>query len=195
MRIGKYLVAMVLAGCGGQTQAHWREQAELPDWAQRGKLYWCLHYSTHTRELVDLLLDGGQTLVHGGGFDSPETAEYARQKGLRYMPYVCSRTTTLEQMAKHGELKDAVLLCDDGSEFLAYNNPVRRYGSLFAAAWPEYVKECTRKVIDKPDAVAVFYDNFAVRVDYHRLAVAAWKKWAAEHGIEARGGRAVVARH
>ena len=184
MRIARWLVAMVLAGCLGQAQAHWPEQPELPEWAQRGKLYWCLDYSTHTRALVDLFVDGGQTLVHGGSFDSPETAEYARQKGLRYMPYVCSRTTTLSQMAKYPQLKDAVLLRDDGSEFLAYNNPLRRYGSLFAPAWPEHIRENTQKALDKPDAVAVFYDNFHVREDQHPLAVAAWKKWATEHGID-----------
>jgi hypothetical protein len=184
MRIARWFVVMVLAGCLGQAQAHWPEQSELPEWAHRGKLYWSLHYSTHTRALVDLFVDGGQTLVHGGAFDSPETAEYARQKGLRYMPYVCSRTMTLSEIAKYPQLKDAVLLRDDGSEYLAYNNPVRRYGSLFAPAWPEHIREYTQRAINKPDAVAVFYDNFTVREDHHPLAVAAWKKWATEHGID-----------
>jgi hypothetical protein len=185
MRIARYLGALMLIGLLGEARAHWTGQPDLPEWAQRGRLYWCLHYSTHTRALVDLFLDGGQTLVHGGGFDSAETAEYARQRGLRYMPYVCSRTTTIQEMARRPQLKDAVLLKPDGSEFLAYNNPVRRYGCLFAPAWPEFVRQCTCQVMDKPDTAAIFYDNVYVSDDHHPLAVSAWKKWAAAHGIEA----------
>jgi hypothetical protein len=185
MWIARRVILLVSICTLGQAQAHWTEQPDLPDWAQRGKLYWCLHYSTHTRALVDLFLDGGQTLVHGGGFDSPATAEYAWQRGLRWMPYVCSRTTTIAEMAKHAELKEAVLLKPDGSEFLAYNNPVRRYGSLFAPAWPEYVRQCTARLMDRPDAAAVFYDNVYVNDDHRGEAVAAWKQWAAVHGIAA----------
>jgi hypothetical protein len=68
--------------------------------------------------------------------------------------------------------------------WLAYGNPLRRYGCLFAPAWPERVREYTRRVMDRPDAAAVFYDNVYVNADHHPLAVAAWKKWAAAHGVE-----------
>ena len=33
--------------------AHWTDHPELPDWAQRGRLRWCLHYSRADRQLVD----------------------------------------------------------------------------------------------------------------------------------------------
>ena len=56
MRIARWLVALALICLFGRAQAHWTAQPELPDWAQRGKLYWCLHYATHTRPLVDLFL-------------------------------------------------------------------------------------------------------------------------------------------
>lgn len=180
----RWLIAGVLTLALNQAGAHWTEQTELLDWAQRGRLYWCLHYSTHTRPLVDLFLDGGQTLVHGGAFDSAETAEYARQRGLRLMPYVCSRTTTTQEMAKHPQLKDAVLLKPDRSEVLAYNNPVRRYGSLFAPAWPEFVRERTRQIMDRPDVAAVFYDNVFMLDDHHTNAVAAWQTWATAHHVD-----------
>ncbi len=188
MSIARCLVALLWICLLGQAQAHWTEQPDLPEWAQRGKLYWCLHYSTHTRPLVDLFLDGGQTLVQGGAFDSPQTAEYARQRGLRYMSYVCSRTMTIQDMANHPQLKGAVLLKPDGSELLAYNNPVRRYGCLFAPAWPEFVRQCTGQVMDTPDTAAIFYDNVYVNEDHHPMAVASWKKWATDHSIEAGDG-------
>ena len=165
--------------------AHWTDHKEPPDWAQRGKLRWCLHYSRADRKLVDLFLQANQTLLHGGSFDSPETAEYARQHGLRYMPYVCSRTVTTTEIAANPQLKDAVMLKADGSEFLAYNNPVRRYGSLFQPAWPEFVRERTRKLWDLPDVAAIFYDNAFVEIDDHNPAtVAAWKQWAQARGID-----------
>lgn len=167
--------------------AHWTDHKELPDWAQRGKLRWCLNYARADRKLVDLFLEANQTLLHGGSFDSPETAEYARQRGLRYMPYVCSRTVTTAEIAKNPQLKGAVVLNPDGSDFLAYNNPVRRYGSLYQAAWPEYVRARTRQLWDLPDVGAIFYDNaFFVGNDYNPATVAAWQKWAIEHGLPAQ---------
>ncbi len=171
-------------GLASACYAHWTEHPELPQWAQRGRLYWCLHYARADRKLVDLFLDGGQTFVHGGYFDSDETAEYARQHGLRYMPYVCSRTVTVREIEKHPQLKDAVVLREDGSEFLAYNNPVRRYGSLYVPAWPEYVRERARRVMDRPDVAAIFFDNAFWPGDDHRQAtVHAWQSWAARQGL------------
>jgi len=163
---------------------HWVNHPELPRWAQRGRLHWCLNYARTDRKLVDLFVDHGQNLVHGGAFDSPETAEYARRRGLRYMPYVCSRTVTTREIAANPPLKDAVVLRTDGSEFLAYNNPVRRYGSLRVPAWPEYVRNRTRRVWDLPDVAAIFFDNaFWPGDDHNPTAVRAWKAWAAKHGI------------
>ena len=164
--------------------AHWTDQPDLPDWAQRGHIHWCLHYSTANRELVDLFLDGGQNFLHGGAFDSPETGQYAAEHGLRYMPYVCSRTLTTSEMEKNPQLQTAVLLNADGSEFLAYNNPVRRYGSLHMPAWPEYVRERVQRVRKYPDVWAIFFDNAMVPTDDHRPEnIRAWQQWAAERGI------------
>ena len=175
---------IVLLSAAPACHAHWTEHPELPAWAQRGRLYWCLHYARADRKLVDLFLDGGQTFVHGGYFDSKETAEYAAQRGLRYMPYVCSRTVTTAEIAQHPQLKEAVVLRQDGSEFLAYNNPVRRYGSLYVPAWPEYVRERTRRVMDGPDVAAIFFDNAMWPGDDHRPeTVQAWQRWATQHGL------------
>ncbi len=174
----------VLLAAAPVCHAHWTGHPELPAWAQRGRLYWCLHYARADRRLVDLFLDGGQTFVHGGYFDSDETAEYAAQHGLRYMPYVCSRTVTTDEIAQNPQLQNAVVLREDGSEFLAYNNPVRRYGSLYVSAWPEYVRERTRHVIGGPDVAAVFFDNALWPGDDHRPeTVQAWQQWAEDHGI------------
>lgn len=166
-------------------QAHWTAHEDLPAWAQRGRLRWCLHYSRANRDLVDLFLEADQTLLHGGSFDSAETAEYARQQGLRYMPYVCSRTVTTTEIGKNPQLAGAVVLKADGSEFLAYNNPVRRYGSLYQPAWPEFVRERTRRVWDQPNVAAIFYDNaFAAIDDQNPATIAAWQEWARARGID-----------
>lgn len=163
--------------------AHWTGN-DLPDWAQRGKLRWALHYSRADRKLVDLFLQHNQTVLQGSTFDSPETAAYARDHGLRHMPYVCSRTLTVQEMERNPQLKGAVVIKQDGSEFWAYNNPVRRYGSLHAPAWPEFVRERTRRVWDQPGVAAIFYDNaFFTGDDHNPAAVEAWKKWAAAQGL------------
>ncbi|MCD6360530.1 MAG: hypothetical protein J7M38_06640 [Armatimonadetes bacterium] len=177
------LAAMsVVASCA----ARWTEHPDLPDWAQRGTLHWCLHYATADRELVDLFADGGQTFIHGGRFDSDETGEYAERLGLRYMPYVCSRTlTTTRDIAHNPQLQQAVVLKADGSEFLAYNNPVRRYGSLHTEAWPAYVRERVQRVRKYPDVWAIFFDNAFWPGDDHRPEnIAAWQEWARERGID-----------
>ena len=79
----KLVACLVMLALSATCYAHWTQHPELPDWAQRGRLHWCLHYARADREKVDLFLDGGQTFVHGGSFDSEETAEYAREQGLR----------------------------------------------------------------------------------------------------------------
>jgi len=180
---------LLLVGTLAPAGAHWDAEGDLPEWAQRGRLHWCLHYSTATRELVDLFADHHQTLLHGGSFASDETAQYAASRGLRYMPYVCSRTTWIQEIADNPQLADAVVLNDEGEEVLAYNNPVRRYGSLHTEAWPEWVRERTRRVWDRPGVAAIFYDNaFWPLPDYHPRAIAAWQQWARDHGLDPAPG-------
>ncbi len=169
---------------GAAAAAHWVEHPDLPRWARRGRLHWALNYGRTTRELVDLFAAQGQNLVHGGRFDSAATARYARSRGLHYMPYVCSRTVRTREIARHPELAHALVLRADGSEYLAYNNPVRRYGCLHVAAWPQYVLGRVRRVWDLPDVAAIFFDNAMWSVDDHNPAnIRAWKQWAVRHGI------------
>ncbi|MGD9494882.1 MAG: hypothetical protein AB7Y46_01100 [Armatimonadota bacterium] len=182
-------VILLVVGTLAPAWAHWETQSDLPPWAQRGRLHWCLHYSTATRELVDLFTGHHQTLVHGGSLDSEQTARHAAERGLRYMPYVCSRTTTTQEIAQTPQLAGAVVLNVEGEEVLAYNNPVRRYGSLHTDAWPEWVRERTRRVWDRPDVSAIFYDNaFWPLPDYHVQAIDAWQRWARDHGLDPAPG-------
>ncbi len=181
----RFVVVLIAAIAASSCSAHWTEQPDLPDWAQRGTLNWSLHYSRANRELVDLFADGHQTLIHGGSFDSEETGDYAEQLGLRYMPYVCSRTLTTTNMEQSPELQQAVMLKEDRSEFLAYNNPVRRYGSLHPDTWPNYVRERIQRVREFPNVWAIFFDNaFAPQDDHRDENVAAWQAWARERGID-----------
>ena len=170
---------------GSNCLAQWTDQPDLPDWAQRGTLCWCLHYTTADRELVDLFADGGHTLIHGGRFDSGETGAYAERLGLRYMPYVCSRTLRTSEMERHPRLKQAVMLKADRAEFLAYNNPARRYGSLHPDTWPMHVRDRVQRVRGNPNVWAVFFDNAFAPFDDHRAEnVAAWQAWAHERDID-----------
>jgi len=181
----RLMVAALIAVSAGAAWGHWEERSDLPDWARRGRLHWCLHYSTADRDLVDLFAAHHQTLLHGGRFDGVETARHAADLGLRYMPYVCSRTVNTTTIAEHPELQEAVVLGEDGAEVLAYGNPVRRYGSLFTDAWPEHVRERTRRVWDQENVAAIFFDNaFWTLPDYHPQGVTAWQQWAREHGLE-----------
>ena len=50
----------ILLAAAPVCRAHWTDHPELPAWAQRGRLYWCLHYARADRRLVDLFLDGGR---------------------------------------------------------------------------------------------------------------------------------------
>jgi hypothetical protein len=182
-------ILALIACLNSSASAHWERTTDLPQWAQRGTLNWCLHYARADRELVELFLRHRQTLVHGGDFDSDETARYAAENGLRSMPYVCSRTVRVGEIEQHPQLDGAVVLKPDGSEILAYNNPVRRYGSLYTDAWPEYVRERTRGVWERTNAAAIFYDNATWSMpDYHSQAAVAWTEWAREHGIEPGDG-------
>ncbi len=165
--------------------AHWVEATDQPDWARRGHLHWALAYTRLNRDQVDLLARHKQTIVQGATYDTAETAAAALRQGLGLMPYVCSRTVTLQEIDRVPALKGAVGLKPDGTEVLAYNNPVRRFGCLFTEAWPEFVRERTRRQWDRTGTWAIFYDNAVWSVeDHHPLAVAGWQKWARAHGLD-----------
>ncbi|NUP98819.1 MAG: hypothetical protein HUU35_03065 [Armatimonadetes bacterium] len=177
-------LAILLLACAAAS-AHWDEGASLPAWAQPGRLHWALQYSRCDRALVDLYLAHGQNLVQGATFDSPATAAYAAERGLRLMPYVCSRTFTTHEREKSPELAEAPVQTAEGGEFLAYSNPVRRYGSLFNGVWPEYVRERTRRQWTGPAVSGIFYDNaFWSGADYRPEAVATWQRWARAQGLD-----------
>jgi hypothetical protein len=101
------------------------------------------------------------------------------------MPYVCSRTLTVKDIEKEPSLRNAIVLREDGTELWAYNNPMRRYGSLHASAWLEYVRERASRVAERPNAAALFFDNaFWPGADNSQASLRAWKNWAASRGFE-----------
>jgi len=59
------LAALAAAPC----LAHWIEQRELPEWARRGRILWCLHYARADRRIVDEFLafryKAGLAVTHG----------------------------------------------------------------------------------------------------------------------------------
>ncbi len=141
--------------------AHWEVDNTAPEWCQRGTLHWALDYSRVTSPDVDLMIAAQQNLDHGASYDSAETAAHAAAGGLHDLIYVCSRTFVVKDYEKHPELKQAVVRLFDGSEVLAYNNPVRRYGCVNCPEWKAFVIGKVDQIRAKRSPAGIFFDNEA----------------------------------
>jgi hypothetical protein len=142
-------------------QAQWDVDKTAPEWCQRGNLHWALDYSRVTQPDVDLMIAARQNLDHGANYNSAETAAHAAAGGLHDLIYVCSRTFVVKDYDKHPELKQAVVRAFDGSEVLAYNNPVRRYGCVNCPEWKAFVIGKVEQIRAKHTPAGIFFDNEA----------------------------------
>lgn len=141
--------------------AQWKVDSTVPDWCHRGNLHWAIHYGRVTRSDVDLMHAARQNLDHGAGYESPETRAYAASLGIKDLVYICSRTFVVKNYEQHPELKQAVVRAFDGSEVLAYGNPVRRFGCVNCPEWRAYIEAQTRQVQATRNPAGIFYDNEA----------------------------------
>lgn len=157
----RHVLTVALMTLSLSASAHWEVDTTVPDWVRRGDLHWALHYSRVTGSDVDLMIAARQNLNHGAGYDSPETRRRAAEGGIRDLVYICSRTFTIKDYEKHPELRNAVVRAPDGSEILAYNNPVRRYGCVNGPEWKSFVLEKTVQVQATRNPAGIFYDNEA----------------------------------
>ncbi|MCX6899028.1 MAG: hypothetical protein NT105_10025 [Verrucomicrobia bacterium] len=141
--------------------AHWTVDETSPEWCQRGNLHWAIDYSRVTKSDVELMAAAHQNLDHGASYDLAETAAYAASRGLYDLIYVCSRTFVVKDYEKHSELKQGVVRAFDGSEVLAYNNPVRRYGCVNCPEWKAFVIGKVDQIRAKRTPAGIFFDNEA----------------------------------
>ena len=109
-------------------------------------------------------------------------AAYAHSKGIKDLIYICSRTFDVPDFTTHPELKQGVVLAPDGSEVLAYNNPVRRFGCVNSPAWLNYIEGLTKETNDKYHPAGIFYDNEAWFVQcYCPICRAKFREYTREH--------------
>ena len=153
------LICLLILSCAAPSWAHWVVDPNVPEWCRRGDLHWALHYGKVTRSDVELMVAAGQNLNHGASYDSPDTAARAAAAGIRDLVYVCSRTFTVKAREQSPLLAQAAVLAFDGSEVLAYGNPVRRYGCVNSPEWKAYVISKVEQVRAKRLPAGIFFDN------------------------------------
>jgi len=177
---------LLLTAATAPSAAHWTVDATVPDWCWRGDLHWAIHYGTVTRSDVDLMLKARQNLDHGASYDSDATTAYAAQSGLHGLLYICSRTFVVDDYQKHPELKQGVLRAFDGSEVLAYGNPVRRFGCVNSPEWKAFVLAQVDEVQARRHPAGIFFDNEAWFVQCHcPVCRARFREYSRQHyGVE-----------
>jgi hypothetical protein len=158
-------IVVSLALCGafaGPAAADWLVDTSVPPWCQRGELHWAIHYGAVTSSDVNLMVKARQNFVQlGGNYVSKEAADQAHAGGLHDLIYVCSRTFDATDYDQHPELKQAVVRKFDGSEVLAYNNPVRRFGCVNCPEWRTFVLAQVDQVQAASHPAGIFFDNQA----------------------------------
>ena len=158
---GRFHFLAALFGSCVIAGAQWSVDATVPEWCQRGELHWALHYGKVTRSDVDLMIAARQNLDHGASYASPEIATAAAARGMHDLVYICSRTFVVKDYEKHPELQRAVLRAFDGSEVLAYGNPVRRYGCVNSPEWKAFVLGKVDEAQARRHPAGIFFDNEA----------------------------------
>ncbi len=150
--------------------AEWRDHSELPDWCQRGNVRWTHGFSTMDVARVDMLLNLDQNLKQSGGFKTPEAAARAREGGLRFQPYICSKTINWEKLFEtHPQLQEACCVDPSGKRHLMYGNPARYAGDYRDPRWRAYIKERIDQTVASVHPASIFFDNFNCYNPYNAL--------------------------
>lgn len=139
--------------------AHWETANPTFPWATPGQVRWLIDYSTMEKPHVQLMLDAGLNLLHGGGF-RPEALELVKATpGTHSMQYICSRTIYHASLfPKYPELKDAAILNPDGGYKIIYNNPARYAGCWNRPAWLKYIQGLMDDIHAR-GVDTIFFDN------------------------------------
>lgn len=173
-----WLVLLLL--CASPLLAHWEASNPAFPWATPGQVRWLIDYSTMEKPHVQLMLDAGFNLLHGGGF-RPEALDVLKTTpGAHSMQYICSRTIYHDILfPKYPELKEAAVLNPDGSYKIIYNNPARYAGCWNRPAWLKYIKGLMDDI--KARGVdTIFFDNPMTWACYCPTCQAQFTKFALE---------------
>ncbi len=160
MRNGLLTSVLLLVVCTAAF-AEWRDHPELPDWCQRGKVYWTHGFSKMDLARVNMLIELRQNLKQSGSFADEETAARAREGGLRFQPYICSKTIRWKKLFEtHPQLEGACCLDPNGERRLMYANPERYAGNYRDPRWRAYITERIDQTIEAYHPASIFFDNF-----------------------------------
>lgn len=173
-----WLVLLLL--CASPLLAHWEASNPAFPWATPGQVRWLIDYSTMEKPHVQLMLDAGFNLLHGGGFRPEALGVLKTTPGAHSMQYICSRTIYHDILfPKYPELKDAAILNPDGSYKIIYNNPARYAGCWNRPAWLKYIKGLMDDI--KARGVdTIFFDNPMTWACYCPTCQAQFTKFALE---------------
>jgi len=142
--------------------ADWRGHENLPLWAQRGRLRWCLIYVEPTAEHLQLAVDARQTLVQGPTFagldaDAQAVVDAGGLHDMKYLP----RTWVYDDGKLFDEfpyLRDAEARKADGSRLIVYHEG--RYTGC--ENQPGYLRHRKREIASLADSDSLFFDTTSV---------------------------------
>lgn len=155
-------IACLVLFLAGSAHAEWRDHPELPGWCRRGEVRWVHGFTTMNVARVDMLLDLRQNLKQSGRFADEAAAARARAGGLRFQPYLCSKTIFWKRVFKtHPELKAACCVDPAGKRRLMYGNPERYAGCYRSGLWRAYIEERLDQTVQSSHPDSIFFDNFA----------------------------------
>ena len=117
------LVAVLALLAASVAAAHWLDQKELPEWAQPGRVRWCLCYATPKPQILDFVSEAKQNLLQGEYLEGSPCADLARKLGIRGMTYI-PLTWNYDGgkiFDRYPELREAEAMKADGSRLFEYH--------------------------------------------------------------------------
>ena len=114
-------VLLALSGLPGRSQS--LDHPSLPEWAQPGRVRWCLCYAGPKPEILDLVAEAGQNLLQGEFLEGSPCAARAQALGIRGMTYI-PLTWNYDGgkiFDRYPALREAEAMKADGSRFFEYH--------------------------------------------------------------------------
>jgi len=166
--------------------ADWRDHDKLPAWCRRGAVRWAHGFAKMGVPEVKLILYCGQNLKQSGRFADEDARKLARDSGLKFQPYICSKTIRWRRLfPEFPQLEKCTCLAPDGSRRLMYSNPERYAGCYNSPIWLDYIKMRIKKTIETKHPASIFFDNINTYNCYCDICREKFKKYTAEKfGVE-----------
>ncbi|NOZ21153.1 MAG: hypothetical protein GXP25_08690 [Planctomycetes bacterium] len=161
--------------------ADWQDHDGYPDWCRRGAVRWAHGFEKMGTPQVKLILYCGQNLKQSGRFADEAARELARSEGLKFQPYICSKTIRWKRLfPQFPQLEKCTCLGPDGKRRLMYANPERYAGCYNNPIWLDYIKMRIKETIDKKRPASIFFDNVNFYDCHCDLCRDKFKKYTAE---------------